>query len=101
MKKITALLGLALIVTSCNKLIEKPQSLITKEQSYKTEADATAGVNAIYNTMILDPGDQSIYGRNLNFLTDMTTDDLSAGVSAINPNVQALSKITYDANNDR
>ena len=101
MKKITALLGLALIVTSCNKLIEKPQSLITKEQSYKTEADATAGVNAIYNTMILDPGDQSIYGRNLNFLVDMTTDDLSAGVSAINPNVQSLSKITYDANNDR
>ena len=101
MKKIVIIIALAGFISACNKLDEKPESLITKEQSYKTEADALAGVTAIYNELVSDPGEQAIYGRNLNFLADMTTDDLSAGSAAINPNVQSLSKVTYDAGNDR
>ncbi|HEX8017741.1 MAG TPA: RagB/SusD family nutrient uptake outer membrane protein, partial [Flavobacterium sp.] len=47
------------------------------------------------------PGEQSLFGRNLYFLTDMATDYASAGVSATNPQVRALSSLTHDATSDR
>ncbi|MXV51890.1 RagB/SusD family nutrient uptake outer membrane protein [Pedobacter sp. HMF7647] len=94
-------LAITLFTSSCNKLDIQPEGFVTKEQFYKTEADANAGVTGIYNELVFDPGEQPIYGRELNFLTDMVSDDLSAGPSAINPNVRALSAITYVSSNDR
>ncbi|GAA3991023.1 RagB/SusD family nutrient uptake outer membrane protein [Mucilaginibacter dorajii] len=101
MKKIYILMGVASILFSCNKLDEKPTSVIVKEQFFKTQADAVAGVTAVYGELVSDGTEQPLYGREINFLTDMTTDDLSAGPSAINPNVRALSSITYTTTNDR
>ncbi|WP_158800477.1 RagB/SusD family nutrient uptake outer membrane protein [Pedobacter sp. L105] len=92
---------IAIAFTSCNKLNENPVSVITAAQSFQTQADAVAGVTAVYSELIYDAGEQPMYGRNINFLTDMTTDDLAAGPSAINPYVRALSADTYDASNDR
>src|SRR5947209_14102762 len=101
MKKIFTLFILAVTLYSCTKLDEKPSSFIVKEQFYKTQADAKASVTAVYGELTSDGSEQPMYGREINFLADMTTDDLSAGPSAINPNVRALSSITYTASNDR
>jgi len=101
MKKIFILFILAGTLYSCTKLDEHPTSFIVKEQFYKTASDANAAVTAVYGSLISDPGEQPMYGREINFLADMTTDDLSAGPSAINPNVRALSSITYTATDDR
>ena len=88
-------------LTACNKLVENPTSYITTVQYYKTQSDATAGVTAVYSELISDGTEQPLYGREINFLADMTTDDLAAGPSAINPNVRALSSITYTPTDDR
>jgi starch-binding outer membrane protein, SusD/RagB family len=49
---------------SCKKDLLKEQAFdfITPESFYKTEADATAGVNAIYNPLV---NGWNLYGRNL------------------------------------
>ena len=101
MKKIRYAVFMAVILVSCKKLDENPVSVITQEQSYKTQADAVAGVTAVYSELTYDGSEQPMYGRHMNFLADMTTDDLAAGASAINPYVRALSAVTYDASNDR
>jgi starch-binding outer membrane protein, SusD/RagB family len=101
MKKILILFILAGTLYSCTKLGENPSAFIVKEQFFKTQANAVAGVTAVYGALISDPGEQPMYGREINFLADMTTDDLSAGPSAINPNVRALSSITYTSTDDR
>lgn len=101
MKKILLLIVAASTLTACNKLAEDPTSYITASQFYKTQSDATAGVTAIYSELISDGTEQPLYGREINFLADMTTDDLTAGPSAINPNVRALSSITYTSTDDR
>lgn len=92
---------IAVAFTSCTKLDENPVSVITAAASFQTQADAVAGVTAVYSELIYDGTEQPMYGREINFLTDMTTDDLAAGPSAINPYVRALSADTYDASNDR
>ncbi|EHQ28917.1 RagB/SusD family nutrient uptake outer membrane protein [Mucilaginibacter paludis] len=101
MKKILILLIISgSFFTSCNKLDEKPYSLVTPD-GLTTASDATALVSGVYASLIYDPGEQPIYGRNINFLADMTTDDWAAGPAAINANVQALSRDIHDASNDR
>jgi hypothetical protein len=101
MKKILLLALTASVLTACNKLEENPTSYITSNQYYKTQSDAVAGVTGVYSELTSDGTEQPLYGREINFLTDMTSDDLAAGPSAINPNVRALSSITYTATDDR
>lgn len=86
---------------SCNKLTENPSGFIVASQFYQTQGDAIAGVTAVYNELTSDGTEQPMYGREINFLADMTTDDLAAGPSAINPNVRALSSLTYTSTDDR
>ncbi|SEN86502.1 Starch-binding associating with outer membrane [bacterium A37T11] len=97
--KLISLTGV-LLFFGCNKLDQQPYSLLT-QSGLSTESDASSLVSAIYSSLIYDAGDQAIYGRNINFLVDMTTDDWAAGPAAINANVQALSKDLHDAGNDR
>nr|WP_315245916.1 RagB/SusD family nutrient uptake outer membrane protein [uncultured Flavobacterium sp.] len=102
MKKsiITLLLSAGLFV-SCTELEVTPTSFVTEENYFVTQDDAIASVTAVYASLSLDPGEQSLFGRNLYFLTDMATDYASAGVSATNPQVRALSSLTHDATSDR
>ncbi|MDR7372183.1 RagB/SusD family nutrient uptake outer membrane protein [Flavobacterium aquidurense] len=102
MKKIiiTFLLSAGLLV-SCTELEVQPTSFVTKDNYFKTQDDAIASVTAVYASLSLDPGEQSLFGRNLYFLTDMATDYAAAGVSATNPQVRALSSLTHDATSDR
>jgi hypothetical protein len=102
MKKIiiTVLLSASLFV-SCTELEVTPTSFVTKENFFKTEDDAIASVTAIYSSFVIEPGEQSLFGRNLYFLTDMGSDYAAAGVSATNPQVRAMSNLTHDATSDR
>ena len=102
MKKIFTILIGAGIVVSCNKLVEAPESIITSNQFYKTQADAVAAVNAVYSTLNTDAaGDFSIYGRDLNLLTGNGSDDQVFSPSNTNPDVRALGTTTYVPANDR
>lgn len=102
MKKIiiTFLLSAGLLV-SCADLEVTPTSFVTEDNYFITQDDATASVTAVYASLSIDPGEQSLFGRNLYFLTDMASDYAAAGVSATNPQVRALSSLTHDATSDR
>jgi len=102
MKKIiiTFLLSAGLLV-SCTELEVTPNSFVTEANYFNTQDDAVASVTAVYASLSLDPGEQSLFGRNLYFLTDMGSDYAAAGVSATNPQVRAMSALTHDATTDR
>lgn len=102
MKKIISSVILSIsLFASCTKLEVTPSSFITKENFFKTQDDAIASITSVYAALNIDPSDQSLFGRNLYFLTDMGSDYAAAGASAINPNVRAISGLTHDANTDR
>lgn len=87
---------------SCTKLEENPKSVIVSSQFYQTSADAVAAVNAVYNTLNSDPlGDFPMYGRQLNLLTDNASDNQNFSPSNTNPDVRALSTVTYVSINGR
>jgi starch-binding outer membrane protein, SusD/RagB family len=87
---------------SCNKLVENPNSVIVSSQFYQTSSDAVAAVNAVYNTLNSDPlGDFPMYGRQLNLLTDNASDNQNFSPSNTNPDVRALSTVTYVSVNGR
>ena len=93
---------LTTLLLSCSKLTEKPSSVITSNQFYTTSADATAAVNAVYNTLNSDPlGDFPMYGRQLNLLTDNASDNQIFSPSNTNPDVRALGTATYVSINSR
>ncbi|SDX19339.1 Starch-binding associating with outer membrane [Hydrobacter penzbergensis] len=100
-KTLIYILVFVAIILGCNKLDVAPTSFIAANNYYKTLSDANAAVTSVYASLTYDPSDQSLYGRNLYFLTDMGTDYAAAGASAINPNVRAISALSYDASNDR
>ena len=101
MKKIIIFIISAAFFVSCTELEVTPTSFVTEQNFFKTQDDATASVTAVYASLNLDPGEQSLFGRNLYFLTDMASDYAAAGVSATNPQVRALSSLTHDATSDR
>lgn len=89
------------LFASCTDLEVTPTSFVTEANYFNTQDDAIASVTAVYASLNLDPGEQSLFGRNLYFLTDMGSDYAAAGVSATNPQVRAMSSLTHDATNDR
>nr|WP_315196075.1 RagB/SusD family nutrient uptake outer membrane protein [uncultured Flavobacterium sp.] len=102
MKKIILIFILSAgLFVSCTDLEVTPTSFITEENFFITQDDAVASVTAVYASLSVDPGEQSLFGRNLYFLTDMASDYAAAGVSATNPQVRALSSLTHDATSDR
>ena len=101
MKKIITFIATVALFVSCTELEVTPTSFKTEENLFITQDDAVASVTAAYASLSLDPGEQSLFGRNLYFLTDMGSDYAAAGVSATNPQVRAMSSLTHDATNDR
>src|SRR5258706_1275871 len=91
-----------IVFLSCNKLVENPNSVIVSSEFYQTSSDAVAAVNAVYNTLNSDPlGDFPMYGRQLNLLTDNASDNQNFSPSNTNPDVRALSTVTYVSINGR
>ena len=101
MKKIISILLTAVAFASCNDLDLEPAGTITTGQFFKTETDAIAAVNGVYQSLTYTAGEQALYGRNLYFLTDMGTDYAAAGASASNFHVQSVSKLAITSTNDR
>ncbi|HEY1215980.1 MAG TPA: RagB/SusD family nutrient uptake outer membrane protein, partial [Bryobacteraceae bacterium] len=96
-----AFVGIVTLI-ACNKLVEKPAGTVVASQFYKTQADAVAAVNAVYTTLNSDPaGDFPIYGRELNLMTDNASDNQNFSPSNTNPDVRAMSTITYVSSNGR
>src|ERR1700742_4761172 len=87
---------------ACSKLVEHPAGTVVAAQFYTTQADAVAAVNAVYTTLNSDPaGDFPMYGRQLNLLTDNATDNQNFSPSNTNPDVRAMSTVTYVSSNGR
>jgi hypothetical protein len=101
MKKILFILLASVTLASCNDLDIEPAGVITRRQFFKTDADAVASVNGIYQALTYTAGEQALYGRNLYFLTDMGSDYAAAGASASNYHVQSISRLAIEAGNDR
>lgn len=101
MKKILSTVFIAVAFASCNELDLEPEGVITRQQFFKTDADATAAVTGVYQALTYTEGEQSLYGRNLYFLTDMGSDYAAAGSSASNYHVQSISRLAIEAGNDR
>ncbi len=94
--------GAVVTMVACNKLVENPASTITATQFYKTQSDAVAAVDAVYTTLNSDPAsDFPIYGRELNLMTDNASDNQNFSPSNTNPDVRAMSTITYVSSNGR
>lgn len=98
--KFKIFIGLILLtLVSCVELNEVPESNLTTDQFYRNEADAIAGVNAIYAG--LNSSGQTLYNSLLQIGVEMATDDYEAGPRARNAHVRAISGLTHDASNDR
>ncbi len=90
------------LISSCNKLEEKPLGNLTPASFYKTQSDAVAAMTAVYSTLSTDiNNDFAIYGRNLNLLVDNPSDNQVYSPSNTNPDVRALGTGTYVSTNDR
>lgn len=70
MKNIFFSLVAVLVFSACNVEVENPNAL-TVDAYWKTEADAQAGLNAVYNTFYKP----DVYTRWFWFRTDLTSDE--------------------------
>lgn len=93
--------ALPLLFTACTSLDEDPKSNQVSSQFYTNEADAQSAITAVYSRLKSGVDTQPMYNRGIQLATDIVTDDYVAGPRAINANVQALSKASFDASNDR
>ena len=95
------LTGLTML-SSCNKLDENPEGVLTSTNFYKTQSDAVAAVTAVYSTLTTDVlNDFPLYGRQLNLIVDNPSDNQVYSPSNTNPDVRALGTATYVSANGR
>lgn len=94
---LVAIFGSAVLLFSCVKLTENPESFVSEQNYYNTKADALAAVNSIYYALTSPNGTQVPY--NVLFVTGMEfmTDDIKMGPGATNPDVKAQSTLDYSA----
>lgn len=97
----TYLAVLPFLLSGCVSLDEEPASHLASSQFYQNSNDAEAAVTAAYAALISGEDSQPMYNRGIHLMSDEGTDDYVAGPYAKNANVQAISKVAYDAANDR
>ncbi|MBN8859173.1 MAG: RagB/SusD family nutrient uptake outer membrane protein [Sphingobacteriales bacterium] len=100
MKKLFYLFAVTLILVSCTKLEETPDSILTTGQFYKTQADAIAAVNSIYQAA-LNPGGLKMYNRLFLQVIEYPTDDVIAGQRVTEIAARELSAMTQSTSNLR
>lgn len=69
-----------LTIFSCSILVEEPDHIIVTDGFYKTEGDAVAAVNSIYNRLAT-----RMYNRDMYIMADLPTDDYKNGQGMPNP----------------
>lgn len=88
-----------LTVTSCLDLEEAPKSFVSSDQFYKTQADAIAGVNAIY--FKLNATGQTPYHILFSTGMDMMSDDVQPGPGATNADVRSQAVLSHSSTGQR
>ena len=97
----TYLAVLPFLFSGCVSLDEDPASSQVTTKFYQNTNDAKAAVTAAYAGLLTGEDSQPMYNRGIHLMSDEGTDDYVAGPYAKNANVQAISKVAYDASNDR
>ncbi|MDB5240684.1 MAG: RagB/SusD protein [Spirosoma sp.] len=100
MKKAVILSIGLLAMASCTDLNENPQALLTAEQFYKTEPDAVAAVNSVYNGA-LNNGGLTMYNRLFHLAFEIMSDDAIAGLRVTNADVRSIAVLSHSTTNDR
>jgi len=88
------MLMVALVVTSCSKILEKsPESNFTPDNFYRNAEDAKAAVNAVYDQM----NSSDMYNQVIWIVQDQSTDDAEwgGGRSTANQPKNDLDKYTF------
>lgn len=101
MKKIiiSLFIGISIFLSSCEDLNIAPKSNIVASEFFETEADAKAAVNAVYSVLTKAPENTPLYGDQILYLTDLTSDYMITGAHSNSPDTRAIAYVTYDANN--
>lgn len=71
--------------SGCHLLEEDPEHILVASNFYKTEGDAVAAVNSIYNRLYT-----GMYERSMQLMADLPTDDYKNGIGMDNPFLHAL-----------
>lgn len=100
MKKALILSIGLLALASCTDLNENPQALLTAEQFYRTESDAVAAVNSVYNGA-LNNGGLTMYNRLFHLAFEIMSDDAIAGLRVTNADVRSIAVLSHSTTNDR
>jgi starch-binding outer membrane protein, SusD/RagB family len=106
MKKFIILfLALSAIITSCDFLDETPESLINSKTFYKTESDAEAATNAIYDYLtvgtegIFERGFGGIFFNDYWVFNDVLSDNATETITS--QEYRTLETFTFTAENER
>ncbi|HET8829472.1 MAG TPA: RagB/SusD family nutrient uptake outer membrane protein, partial [Pelobium sp.] len=105
MKKFKIILILTLFLTSLNSckdfLEEKPFSFVSPENFYKTDKDAELALIGVYDVLnaagIDGQGNHHMWGRAMQYLTQLGNDELVCNNRATRPDYLAYSNYTYTA----
>jgi len=100
MKKLFYLFVVSWVLASCAKLEENPDSILTTRQFYKTQEDAIAAVNSVYQAA-LNPGGLKMYNRLFLQVIEYPTDDVIAGQRVTQIAARELSALTQSTSNLR
>jgi starch-binding outer membrane protein, SusD/RagB family len=105
MRKLSILLVFSLITVACDFLEETPESVINSATFYKTEADAIAATNAIYDYLtvgtegIFDRGFGGIFFNDYWVFKDVMSDN--AMETTASQEYRTLSDFAFTAENER
>lgn len=77
--------GVAVLCGSCKKMLEeKPYSILSTVNFYKTSADAELALTGVYDVLntpsIQGLGNQALWGRGMHYMTNLGVDDLTQDV---------------------
>ncbi len=96
---------IASLIVGCDFLDEDPKSVINSETYYKTESDAVAATNAVYDYMtvgtlgIFDDGFGGIFFNDFWVFKDILSDNCEETINSAE--YQDLSEFKFNANNVR
>jgi starch-binding outer membrane protein, SusD/RagB family len=106
MKKLATVFFIQVVLlTSCDFLEENPQSVINSGTFYKTESDAVAATNAVYDYMtvgtapIFDPNFGGIFFNDYWVFKDVLSDNCTETITG--PDYGTLNEFSFTAENVR
>ncbi|MDR1224751.1 MAG: RagB/SusD family nutrient uptake outer membrane protein [Tannerella sp.] len=102
MKKtiITVWIGFGMMAASCTEELDQhPSGLLTDSNYFQTEDDAVTAVDGVYAILVHSDKNTPLYGDQILYLSDLTSDYMRAGANSNSPETRAISSVGYDAGN--